>query len=216
LSPFSALSPPSRLLIRLYLSLRSYRLIPSSRLIAILPELFVSALLFLLVNVTDFVVQTVQHVVYSASKDWGVNGLRLGVLVSQANPELHTAMESSCLLMKISSASDILWSSLLLDPVALPTYLEMNRSRLAQAYQHAISFLEQHEISYRPSNAGHFVWIDLRRYLPERAAEDGRYLESGVEREEELAKHFLRNGINVVSHRPRFLCFTYLIYIVCE
>ncbi|GAA5826939.1 hypothetical protein JCM5353_004772 [Sporobolomyces roseus] len=137
------------------------------------------------------------HVVYSASKDWGVNGLRLGVLVSQANPQLHTAMESSCLLMKISSASDILWSSLLLDPVALPTYLEMNRSRLAQAYQHAISFLEQHEILYRPSNAGHFVWIDLRRYLPERAAEDGRYLESGVEREEELAKHFLRNGINV-------------------
>ncbi|GAA6017441.1 hypothetical protein JCM11491_006660 [Sporobolomyces phaffii] len=137
------------------------------------------------------------HVVYSASKDWGVNGLRLGVLVSQSNPELHTAMESSCLLMKISSASDILWSSLLLDPVALPQYLEMNRSRLAQAYARATEWLERWDIPYRRSNAGHFVFIDLREYLPERSAEDDRFLETGIEREEELAKHFLRNGINV-------------------
>ncbi|GAA5873855.1 hypothetical protein JCM16303_002611 [Sporobolomyces ruberrimus] len=137
------------------------------------------------------------HVVYSASKDWGVNGLRLGVLVSQSNPELHTAMESSCLLMKISSASDILWSSLLLDPIALPHYLGMNRSRLSQAYSNATEFLEKWRIPYRPSNAGHFVWIDLRRYLPERSWETGQYLENGFEREEELAKHFLRNGINV-------------------
>ncbi|GAA5967423.1 hypothetical protein JCM3765_001871 [Sporobolomyces pararoseus] len=137
------------------------------------------------------------HLVYSASKDWGVNGLRLGVLVSQSNPALHTAMESSCLLMKISSASDILWSSLLLDPIALPQYLSMNRSRLSKAYESAIEFLEKWQIPYRPSNAGHFVWIDLRKYLPERSEEDGRYLREGVEREEELAKHFLRNGINV-------------------
>ncbi|GAA6059750.1 hypothetical protein JCM10212_001958 [Sporobolomyces blumeae] len=137
------------------------------------------------------------HVVYSASKDWGVNGLRLGVLVSQSNPALHTAMESSCLLMKISSASDILWTSLLLDPVALPHYLSMNQSRLARAYAAAVAFLERLEIPYRPSNAGHFVWIDLRSYLPDHAAEDGKSLESGVEQEEELAKHFLRHGINV-------------------
>lgn len=143
--------------------------------------------------------QFVQHVVYSASKDWGVNGLRLGVLVSQSNPELHTAMESSCLLMKISSASDVLWSSLLLDPVALPTYVAMNRARLAAAYQSAAAFLDRWRIPYRPSSAGHFVFCDLTRFLPERAYEDGRHLESGVEREEELAKVFLRHGINVVS-----------------
>ena len=45
------------------------------------------------------------HAVYGASKDWGANGLRIGALVSQANPDLHVAMESSCLLMKISSAA---------------------------------------------------------------------------------------------------------------
>lgn len=45
------------------------------------------------------------HAIYGASKDWGANGLRLGALVSQSNPELHTAMESSCLLMKVSSVA---------------------------------------------------------------------------------------------------------------
>lgn len=45
------------------------------------------------------------HCVYGPSKDFGVNGLRLGVLVSQANPDLHVAMEANALLMKISSAS---------------------------------------------------------------------------------------------------------------
>jgi 1-aminocyclopropane-1-carboxylate synthase len=43
------------------------------------------------------------HVIYGASKDWGANGFRIGCLISQGNPQLHTAMESSCLLMKISS-----------------------------------------------------------------------------------------------------------------
>jgi hypothetical protein len=36
---------------------------------------------------------------YGPSKDFGVNGLRLGVLVSQANPDLHVAMEANALLM---------------------------------------------------------------------------------------------------------------------
>lgn len=45
------------------------------------------------------------HVIYGASKDWSANGLRLGALISQSNPALHTAMESSCLLMKVSSVA---------------------------------------------------------------------------------------------------------------
>ncbi|GAA5891126.1 hypothetical protein JCM5296_004900 [Sporobolomyces johnsonii] len=136
------------------------------------------------------------HTIYGCSKDFSANGLRLGVLVTQANPQLHTAMESSCLLMKISSASDILWSSLLLDPVALPAYLELNRARLAGAYRTATAFLDSHGIAYRPSNAGHFIWIDLRRFLPARS-EAGEVLEDGVAREEELANRFLRHGVNV-------------------
>lgn len=157
---------------------------------------------------------------YGPSKDFGVNGLRLGVLVSQANPDLHVAMEANALLMKISSASvrwtadepqepkeleltglplqDVLWSNLLLNPVGLPTYLALNKSRLAEAYRRATTFLQKHAIPYRPAHAGHFVWIDLRRFLPT-ADVEGNRLESESEQEVELVKRFLAHGINLVS-----------------
>lgn len=136
------------------------------------------------------------HAVYGASKDWGANGLRIGALVSQANPDLHTALESSCLLMKISSAADHLWSGLLLDPVGLPKYLALNRSLLASSYALAAAFLGTHGIPFRRSNAGHFIWIDLRQYLPTQDG-SGRALGEGMAREEELAARFTANGVNV-------------------
>ncbi|BGP56596.1 hypothetical protein JCM8202v2_004222 [Rhodotorula sphaerocarpa] len=136
------------------------------------------------------------HCVYGPSKDFGVNGLRLGVLVSQANPDVHTAMEANALLMKISSASDVLWSNLLLDPVGLPTYLALNRSRLSGAYARATAWLREHDIPYRPAQAGHFVWIDLRRFLPGEDRE-GRVLEGPAEREVELVQRFLDHGVNL-------------------
>ena len=43
------------------------------------------------------------HVITSASKDFAVNGFRLGVLVSQHNPELQRAM--SCVGILSQSAS---------------------------------------------------------------------------------------------------------------
>ncbi|GAA5915988.1 hypothetical protein JCM6882_003488 [Rhodosporidiobolus microsporus] len=137
------------------------------------------------------------HMVYSASKDFGANALRLGVLVSQVNPDVHAAIESSCLLMKISSAADILWSSLLLDPVALPTYLALNQSLLSTAYARATAFLDLHCIPYRPSSAGHFVWIDLRRFLPTVAEGEGDVRASEEERETALATRLMQNGVNL-------------------
>ncbi|KDE03099.1 hypothetical protein MVLG_06396 [Microbotryum lychnidis-dioicae p1A1 Lamole] len=134
------------------------------------------------------------HAVYGASKDWGANGLRIGALISQANPELHIAMESSCLLMKISSPADALWSSLLLDPVALPKYIEMNQSKLAEHYQVAVDWLKRHEIPFRPSNAAHFIWIDLRKWLPTQTS-DGQAIEPGMAQEAELAARFAEQGV---------------------
>ena len=136
------------------------------------------------------------HAIYGASKDWGANGLRIGALVSQASPDLHVAMESSCLLMKISSAADHLWSGLLLDPVGLPEYLDLNRAQLASAYAVATAFLDAHKIPYRSSNAGHFIWIDLREYLPTHDSA-GRLLEPGMAQEDELTARFTANRVNV-------------------
>lgn len=131
------------------------------------------------------------HVIYGASKDWGSNGLRVGALISQRNSELHTAMQSSCLLMKISSVSDALWSSLLMNRVELPIYLRLNQQALADAYTLATTWLKKHSIPYRASNAGHFIMIDLRKWLPSHL--------DGYAAEEELSDMLNRNGVNLVS-----------------
>lgn len=120
-------------------------------------------------------------------------------MISQANPALHTAMESSCLLMKISSPADALWSGLLLDPVNLPLYIELNQSKLATSYARAIKFLKSHQIDYRNSNAGHFIWIDLRRFLPE-VDSLGQVIKCDFKREDELALKFATAGVNVVRY----------------
>ncbi|KAK4699856.1 hypothetical protein P7C70_g6398, partial [Phenoliferia sp. Uapishka_3] len=136
------------------------------------------------------------HCIYGSSKDWSSNGLRIGALISQGNEEVHKAMESSCILMKISSAADVLWSGLLLDKVALPEYIKLNQELLGKSYARATSFLKTHSIPYRPSNAGHFIFIDLRRFLPTHDSA-GKVLENPLAQEEELAAAFVRSGILV-------------------
>ncbi|GAA5823567.1 hypothetical protein JCM3770_002787 [Rhodotorula araucariae] len=134
------------------------------------------------------------HVVYGASKDFGCNGLRLGVLVSQANPDIHTAVESSALLMKVSSVADALFSSLLLSP-ALATFLALNQARLAAAYSRATAFLAAHGVPYRPASAGHFVWVDLRAWLPSPFA--GVSASAAEEGEAALARMLWSAGVNL-------------------
>lgn len=96
---------------------------------------------------------------------------------------------------------DALWSGLLLDSVNLPLYIESNRTLLASSYLAAITFLDSHDIPYRPSNAGHFIWIDLRRHLPTHN-KNGDFLPDGFERETELALRFAHAGVNVVCLDP--------------
>lgn len=135
------------------------------------------------------------HAIYGASKDWGANGFRVGALISQSNPELHSAMESNALLMKVSSVADRLWSGLLLDEVQLPLYIKMNKQRMSDAYRTATNWLERHEIPFRPANAGHFIVMDLSRFLSY-VDNSGRKL-SPVEAEEQLANRLMLGGVNV-------------------
>jgi len=91
---------------------------------------------------------------------------------------------------------DYLWSGLLLDPVGLPEYLALNRAHLGGAYAVATAFLTAHEIPFRDSNAGHFIWIDLRKYLPTHDR-DGHAIAPGMAQEDELAARFTANRVNV-------------------
>lgn len=87
--------------------------------------------------------------------------------------------------------------------MALPEYLELNRSRLSAAYADAVRFLRSHDIPFRPGNAGHFIWIDLRKFAPTKSRETGETLAEGWPQEEEMTKAFTECGVIVVSTTAR-------------
>lgn len=106
------------------------------------------------------------HVLSSASKDFGSNGLRVGTLVSQHNPELIKAMKMTAKLYMVSSPSDAIFSALLTHPTFYDAYIRTNKARLMQAYELACAFFEHHGIANTPASAGHFVLVDLTRFMP--------------------------------------------------
>ncbi|RAL08267.1 putative aminotransferase, classes I and II family [Aspergillus homomorphus CBS 101889] len=111
------------------------------------------------------------HVLWIMSKDFGANGLRVGAIISQANPELHVAQKS------------------------LSLYSFTNRELLSQSHEFLAHSLRNHQIEYtHGSNAGFFLWINLgKKYLnthPEVSAKD-------VESTDFLFQKLLNNKVYV-------------------
>ncbi|PWN47858.1 PLP-dependent transferase [Violaceomyces palustris] len=113
------------------------------------------------------------HVVTSASKDFGINGFRLGVLISQRNKDLMSAMTGLGILYQSSAPAGALWYTWLEDSEFLNWYLAENRRRLSVAYEYITDWFKHHRIPYVPANSGHFVMEDFSRFLKVDASEEG-------------------------------------------
>lgn len=112
------------------------------------------------------------HVLWGLSKDFGANGLRLGVVVSQHNPAVHAALQPAGLFSSISSLTEHAASCLLEDDAWVEAYIAENRRLLGEHYAHVVNWARQHGIDYAAgANAGFFVWMNLgkkyREYHPE-------------------------------------------------
>ncbi|ORY74075.1 pyridoxal phosphate-dependent transferase [Leucosporidium creatinivorum] len=150
---------------------------------------------------------------YGASKDFGSNGLRIGVVVCQHNPSIHRGLSTTAWTMKISSAADAMWSSLLASP-SLPDYIELNQAALAEAYRFTTSWLRARSLPYRPAYAGHFVLVDLRQYLgPLENDLKDQQLKKEVELLEELVEEgvFLGPGFSYFCAEAGFFRLTFSI-----
>lgn len=105
------------------------------------------------------------HVLTSASKDFGINGFRLGTFISQANETLVAAMKMTGKLYMVSAPADALFSALLSDTAFYEWFTSVNRLRLSAAYELVRAWCAHHGIEYVPSNAGHFVLVNLAPHL---------------------------------------------------
>ncbi|KAL2842716.1 pyridoxal phosphate-dependent transferase [Aspergillus pseudoustus] len=100
------------------------------------------------------------HMVWSLSKDFGCSGLRLGCVVSQANPNLILALRLPT-STEVSALTTLCTTALLTSP-ALADLVKVNRERLAESYKAVTDVLQAHSVQYIPAMAGLFVFARLK------------------------------------------------------
>lgn len=115
------------------------------------------------------------HVVWSFSKDFGVSGLRAGVLVTE-NREVLEAARVQSMWGAVSGDTQSVLASILLDREWRDTYLAESRARLGRSYAATADALRAGGIPFTPAAGGFFVLIDLRAWLDEPTWEAERRL----------------------------------------
>lgn len=125
------------------------------------------------------------HWWYSFSKDFGISGLRVGLLYSR-NEELLSAYTNFNAPHQISNITQWLLSELLVQDEWVTEYQERNRALLTEAYLTVTRTLDDMGVSYRAARGSLFVWADFSGYLTERTAEEAEafwervFAETGV------------------------------------
>ena len=120
----------------------------------------------------------------------------------------------------IPVASELLACSLLEDDEWLEAFFARSRDKLAEGRKVAGRVLEEKGVPfYAGANAGFFLWVDLRRWLPPAATSvapgggeegDGKRVEEGKKREKVLVdrmiekKVFLTPGMDMFAEEPGF------------
>lgn len=116
------------------------------------------------IDATGIINPGLVHVLWGMSKDFGANGLRLGVIISQNNADLHMALKGVTLYSYSSSVSDHLASIILEDHDFTGRYIQQNRQKLSESYAFAVQLLKSNGIEHAAGgNAAFFLWINLGR-----------------------------------------------------
>jgi 1-aminocyclopropane-1-carboxylate synthase len=146
------------------------------------------------------------HAIWGMSKDFGANGIRVGVIISQANTDLENSLSGPSLYSYVSGLSDYIAANILEDDSFADRYIEANREKLEISYHFVVKILRDHGIEYAPgSNAGFFVWVNLgKKYLENRQITKYEGLDMTQDIMERLLerKVFLASGNAFGSEEP--------------
>ncbi|XP_058383093.1 1-aminocyclopropane-1-carboxylate synthase-like protein 1 isoform X2 [Diceros bicornis minor] len=112
------------------------------------------------------------HVMWATSKDFGMSGLRFGTLYTE-NRDVATAVASLCRYHGLSGLVQYQMAQLLRDRDWInQVYLPENHARLKAAHAYVSGELRALGIPFLSRGAGFFIWVDLRKYLPEGTFEE--------------------------------------------
>lgn len=143
------------------------------------------------------------HHLYGMSKDFAAGGLRLGCIQTQ-NKELLRAMGAMSQFHWSSVAGEKLATLMLEDEEWMARFLDTSRERLAAHNRMTRKLLDEYGVPYsRSSNAGFFLWIDLRAHLPEEVQDRWEAEKLLVKRMMEK-KVYITDGGSMWAEEPGF------------
>lgn len=105
------------------------------------------------------------HVVWGFAKDFGLSGLKAGVL--RTSGPARAAARALTYFATVSTDTQALLVDLLADRDRVAHLLAENRRRLLRSYSHTTARLAEHGLEHLPASAGFSVWVDLRDRLTE-------------------------------------------------
>lgn len=106
------------------------------------------------------------HVIWGFSKDWAMSGYRVGCLYTH-NELLLKAMSNVNYFSTVSNDTQDLLAAVLRDTPWCKTYLKTCRAALRESHAEIVKQLDAANIPYLKSRAAMFVWLDLRKFLPQ-------------------------------------------------
>lgn len=106
------------------------------------------------------------HTAYGMSKDFGMNGFRVGCLHTK-NKDLLEFWQNMGMFAAVSNDTQHALSMMLDDSDFVDVYVRENNRRLKTSYELLTSAFEAANMPYMPACAAMFCWLDLRALLPE-------------------------------------------------
>lgn len=106
------------------------------------------------------------HIIYSCSKDWGLNGFRIGLFYSK-NAEIIKALSAISDVNAVSRDTVFLIENLFSDKEMIDYFISQNQKILQEAYNHTIKILNEYSenLEYVDPDAGMFIYFHIKTEL---------------------------------------------------
>ncbi|GFY52061.1 1-aminocyclopropane-1-carboxylate synthase-like protein 1 [Trichonephila inaurata madagascariensis] len=101
------------------------------------------------------------HVVYGISKDFGIAGLRVGVIHTQ-NKTLQNCLKQLSFFQCIPFPAMDITTRFLKDIEWCKSYLTINKRRLTEKFKFCVDYMKKMGLNVRESAGGFFLWVDFR------------------------------------------------------
>jgi len=109
------------------------------------------------------------HIIYSFSKDFCLNGFRVGVLFT-LNKDVKAVFDTCSYFTGVSSQTQHTLAHFLKDENTLANYLKENNTSLLAQYKEMCKILDEHQVQYVDTSAGLFVWFNIERLMKQAIA----------------------------------------------